>query len=236
MKIAILVPFYNEKNNLVSFIKEWENYLKKKGNLYKNLLFVFIDDGSTDGSSKIIRNKIERLKFVILKKKNSGHGATCKFGYTFIMKQYKKCKYILQIDSDNQCDPKYFLKIYNLIKKKKYSFVFGYRNIREDGYLRFIISKIMSFSFFIKKLIYVKDLNTPYRIMQVEELKKILVILNKNNRYKKIELFNCLLSYGIKKYNNIHWINIKFRKRKYGNTNYNFFKMLNLYLNFIVKI
>ena len=93
MKIAILVPFYNEKNNLASFIREWENYLKKKGNLYKNLLFVFIDDGSTDGSSKIIRNKIERLKFIILKKKNSGHGDTCKFGYTFIMRQYKKYKY-----------------------------------------------------------------------------------------------------------------------------------------------
>ena len=48
MKIAILIPFYNEKDNLSFLINEWESYLKKKFFLQKKLFFVFVDDGSTD--------------------------------------------------------------------------------------------------------------------------------------------------------------------------------------------
>ena len=236
MKIAILIPFYNEKDNLVFLINEWENYLKKKLFLQKKLFFVFIDDGSTDYSSKIIKKNIKKINYIIVKKKNSGHGNSCKFGLKFIIKKYKKYKYILQIDSDNQCDPKYFFQIYNLIINYNYKFIFGYRNLREDGYLRFFISKIMSITFFFKKFIYVNDLNTPYRVMNVLELKKVLRILSKNSNYEKIQLFNCLMSYGIKKYSDINWINIKFRKRIYGNSNYNLLKMLTLFLNFIYRI
>lgn len=236
MKIAILVPFYNESKNLIYFIKEWENYLKNKSIFNKKLIFIFIDDGSSDNSSKIIKDQIKKLRYVVVKKKNSGHGDTCKFGYDLIIKKYKNYKYILQIDSDNQCDPKYFSKIYNIARVQNNNFIFGYRYKRQDGYLRFLISRVMSFSVFLKKLIYVKDLNTPYRMMKTDELKKILIILKKNKDFNKIELFNCLLSLGIQKNYKIKWINIKFRKRKYGNSKYNFLKMLNLYLNFIYKI
>ena len=72
--------------------------------------------------------------------------------------------------------------------------------------------------------------------MNVLELKKVLRILSKNSNYEKIQLFNCLMSYGIKKYSDINWINIKFRKRIYGNSNYNLLKMLTLFLNFIYRI
>ena len=236
MKIAILIPFYNEKDNLSFLINEWESYLKKKFFLQKKLFFVFVDDGSTDQSSKIIKKNIKKLNYIIVKKKNSGHGNSCKFGINLIIKKYKKYKYIFQIDGDNQCDPKYFFQIYELITNYNYKFIFGYRNIREDGYLRFLISKIMSITFFLKKFIYVKDLNTPYRAMNVTELNSILRILSKNSNYEKIELFNCLLSYGIKKYSYINWINIKFRKRIYGSSKYNLLKMLKLFLNFIYKI
>ena len=72
--------------------------------------------------------------------------------------------------------------------------------------------------------------------MKVFALKKVLYILNKNKEYKKISLFNCVVSFGIKKYSDLKWVNINFRKRRYGNSKYNFLKMLNLYLNFIYRI
>lgn len=236
MKIAILVPFYNEEKNLISFIKEWETFLNLKKKFRNNLLFFFIDDGSYDNSVLEIKKNIKKLKYKVVSKKNSGHGNTCKFGYKLIVKKYKHYDYLLQIDSDNQCDPKYISRLYELIKTKNYNFIFGYRKKREDGFLRFVISRIMSFTLFIKKFLYIKDLNTPYRIMKISELQKVLNFLKQNKSYDKIELYNCVVSYGIKKTNTINWININFRNRYYGKSKYNFSKMFKMYINFILKI
>lgn len=148
----------------------------------------------------------------------------------------KKFDYLLQIDSDNQCDPKYMSKFYDLIKNKNYKFIFGFRKSREDGFLRVFISRILSLSILIKKNIYIKDLNTPYRLMNIKELKKILIKIDKNKKYKNISLFNCVLSYEIQKNNKISWIDIKFRKRIFGSTKYNFLDMIKIYTNLLIKI
>ena len=235
-KIAILIPYYNEEKNLIHFIKEWENFSSSNKKLGKNLFFLFFDDGSTDNSTKLIREKIKKIKYRIVRKKNSGHGDTCKFGYKYILKRFKNFDYVLQIDSDNQCNPKYLLKFYNLIRKEKYHFIYGYRKIREDGFLRFIISRVMSLTFFLKKFLFIKDLNTPYRIMRLSELKKVFKIINKTKKYNNIMLFNCLLSYAIQKQYNIKWIDISFRKRYFGTSKYNFSKMLAMYINLISKV
>ncbi len=69
MKIAVLVPFYNEKENLKFFVKEWNDYL----NLHNlnNVSFFFIDDGSTDESVKSLEKSLSKsnLIFKIIKKK-----------------------------------------------------------------------------------------------------------------------------------------------------------------------
>lgn len=236
MNIAVLIPFYNEDDNLPFFINEWENFLKTRKKLRSRLFFFFIDDGSSDKSIEKIKKNIKKIHFKIIKKRNSGHGDTCKFGYNLIIKKYKKFNYLLQIDSDNQCNPKYIVNLYNLIKQKNYNFIFGYRRNRDDGNLRYLISKIMSFTFFFKKFLYVKDLNTPYRIMKVSKLKKVLEIIRKKRKYDDIKLFNCSLSYIIQKEYGIHWIDIRFRNRYSGTSKFNFLKMLSMFLNFIIKI
>ena len=72
--------------------------------------------------------------------------------------------------------------------------------------------------------------------MRIFELEKILNIISNNNNYKDIKLFNCILSYVIKKNYKMHWININFRNRYSGKSNYNFLKMLLMFFNFIIKI
>lgn len=236
MRIAIIVPFFNEADNLPFFIKEWEDFLDSNNKFKKKLFFFFIDDGSTDNSLKKVKENIKKLKYKIIKKNNSGHGDTCRYGYNLIINKYKKFDYIMQIDSDNQCNPKYVINFYNLIKKKKYKFIFGHRINREDGIIRYLISRIMSLIFFVKKFIYIKDLNTPYRIMKIYELKKALSFINENNNYRNIKLFNCVLSYAISKIYKINWIDINFRKRYSGNSKYSFLKMSIIFTNFIIKI
>lgn len=232
MRIAIVVPFFNEEKNLIFFVKEWNNYFIK--NKFRNITFFFIDDGSTDKSLVCLKNALlsSRLNYKLLIKKNSGHGSTCEFGYKYIIK--KNFDYLLQIDSDNQCDPNYFSKFYDKIKNKNFNFIFGYRKSREDGNYRILMSRLMALTLYLKKRIYIKDLNTPYRIMNVDKLKNILKKINREN--KNVELFNCMLSYEIVKKYEINWIDIKFRKRYYGSTKFSMTKMLKLFSNFIINI
>ena len=235
-KIAIVVPFYNEEDNLIFFIKEWEKFVAIRKSYQKLLFFYFINDGSTDKSVTKIRQNIKKLNFKIINKKNSGHGDSCKFAYEMIVKNNKNFDYLLQIDSDNQCDPIYLTKFVNLLKLKNYDFIFGFRKFREDGYIRILNSRILSLTFYLKKLTYIKDLNTPYRLMKISNLKNILINIKKKKKYKNIKLFNCVLSYEINSKYNIKWVNINFRERKFGKSKFNFMSMLKMYLNFLLKV
>jgi len=234
MKIGVLIPFYNEKKNLIFFIKEWENFLSKKKEIRKNLFFLFFDDGSKDHSSKVILKNSKKINFKIIKKRNSGHGDTCRFGYKYILKNHNNFDFILQIDSDNQCNPKYLNQFIHLAKSN--NFVFGFRKKREDGNFRLLISRIMSIIFFLKKKIHIKDLNTPYRMMNLKKLNDIIMKIEKEKLYKQVELYNCLLSYQIKKNYDIKWIDITFRNRYFGKSKFNFIRMFAMFLNFIVKV
>ena len=235
-KIAVVIPFYNEEDNLVYFLNEWQKFISKRKSYKKNLFFYFINDGSIDQSVKKINNNCKKLKFKIINKKNSGHGDSCKFAYNLIVKNKPKFQYILQIDSDNQCDPIYLVKFINLINIKQSDFIFGYRKYRQDGYIRFLISKVLSLTFYIKKFLYIKDLNTPYRLMKIDKLKNVLLNIKKSKKYKNIKLFNCVLSYEIIHKYHINWVDINFRKRVYGSSKFNFISMFRMYLNFLFKI
>lgn len=234
MNIGLVIPFYNEKENLIFFVKEWEKYLSEKENIRDNLTFFFFDDGSKDSSSDAILENIKKINYKIIRKKNSGHGDTCRYGYKYILENFKNCEFILQIDSDNQCDPKYLEKFMNLAQNN--NFVFGFRRIRDDGVIRLITSRIMSIFFFIKKGFYIKDLNTPYRMMNSKQLNKIVHKIETGNFNKNLELYNCLLSYQIIKNYDIKWIDITFRERYFGKSKFNFKKMFYMFLNFIIKV
>ena len=62
--LSIIFPIYNEESRLNASIKLIESFLKKEKKL--NLELIFVDDGSTDQSFKIIKEFIKNYK---LKKK-----------------------------------------------------------------------------------------------------------------------------------------------------------------------
>jgi len=54
-KILIIIPTYNEKNNIPVIIGNIFNYVK-------NFTLLFIDDNSPDGTQLIIKNYIKKKK------------------------------------------------------------------------------------------------------------------------------------------------------------------------------
>ena len=81
---------------------EWNEYLIKNHIKYE---FIIINDGSTDKSREKILELSKTIKNItMIDKKNSGHGSSCINGYMHCIES-KKFDWVLQIDSDHQCDP-----------------------------------------------------------------------------------------------------------------------------------
>ena len=72
--------------------------------------------------------------------------------------------------------------------------------------------------------------------MKISKLKNILLNIKNKKIYKKIKLFNCVLSYEINAKYNIKWVDINFRARKFGKSKFNFVSMFKMYLNFLLKV
>src|SRR5450759_818851 len=63
LELSIVVPCYNEEQRLPRTIEQIERYLAGKGVSYELIL---VDDGSTDGTRKIMDAAAERNRFVRL--------------------------------------------------------------------------------------------------------------------------------------------------------------------------
>ena len=223
--LGIVIPVYNERANINKVLKSWDNEIRKLN--LENYKFLVINDGSTDGTLEEI-NQLNHDKIEIYSIKNQGHGEACLFGYKIAIK--KKFDWILQIDSDGQCNPIFFEKFVNLSDKNE--IIFGYRSIRRDGYLRFIFSKILSILVFLKSSLYIKDANVPYRLMKLDHLQEVV-----KNIPPGVLLKNVSLAVELKKrFKQILFIPIIFEERFSGKSKHNFLSMFKQVINLLIKI
>jgi len=223
--LGIVIPVYNERANINKVLKSWDNEIRRLN--LENYKFLVINDGSTDGTLEEI-NQLNHDKIEIYSIKNQGHGGACLFGYKIAIK--KKFDWILQIDSDGQCNPTFFEKFVNLSDKNE--IIFGYRSIRRDGYLRLIFSKILSILIFLKSSLYIKDANVPYRLMKLDHLKEVV-----QNIPPGVLLKNVSLAVELKKrFKQILFIPIIFEERFSGKSKHNFLSMFKQIINLLIKI
>jgi glycosyltransferase involved in cell wall biosynthesis len=174
-QLAIIIPVYNEEENIEKVINDWRKILEKK-----KFDIIVINDGSTD-KTKLILDKIKKKSsnIKVINKLNGGHGESIYLGYKYATK--KKYKFIFQVDSDDQFSTSDFKALWKL-KDKPYDLIMGYRQYRKDPLLRIFLSKVVLRLFF---LIYFKknisDANIPYRLMKIKFLDKF--IKNSSKKY-----------------------------------------------------
>lgn len=204
--LYIVIPAYNESENIKKVIDEWYPIVEEIG---KDSRLVIIDDGSKDETYKIIKNSAKKRKQLIaLTKENSGHGSTVLYGYNYALSN--KADYIFQTDSDGQTNPLEFWDFWNL--RKEYDMIIGYRNKRKDGLSRIVVTKtlklVIRFCFKVK----VTDANTPFRLMSNRSLKECIKLVPKD-----FNLSNVILSVIYeKKKMPVKYIPITFRERQGG--------------------
>lgn len=126
-KLSLLLPVYNEEENLIPIIEEIEATLRS---LRYSFEVITVDDCSTDGSADILRALAKKYSFlkVIFFRKNFGQTAAFDAGF-----RHACGDIIVTLDSDFQNDPRDIPKMLELLEHG-YDFVTGWRRKRRDNF------------------------------------------------------------------------------------------------------
>ncbi len=130
--ISIVVPVYNEEENIADFHQEIVDICKKNQFDFE---IIFVDDGSTDSTVKEIKKRTP-VKLIRLRK-NFGQTAAMDAGIK-LAKNY----YVITMDGDGQNDPNDIPKMIQLLEEKDLDVVSGWRRKRKDGLLKRFVSRI----------------------------------------------------------------------------------------------
>ena len=141
--LSILVPVFNEEENISPLYDRLIAALQKTGRAYE---VIFIDDGSTDGSLEILLDISQRNPNVkiISFSRNFGQTAALSAGIDF-----SKGDILIPMDGDLQNDPEDILRLLKKIEEG-YDVVSGWRKNRKDPFLTrripsIIANKMISF-------------------------------------------------------------------------------------------
>ena len=170
MKTFVMIPTYNERENIKTLIGRILN-LK-----IKNLNIVVVDDNSPDGTWEIVQEISKRKKNVhlLLRKKDRGRGTAGRDGFIYCLKN--GADIIIEMDADMSHDPKYIplmikeLKNADLVLGSRR--VKGSREIGRSWFRRFITWGANLFITIILG-IKVKDCNSGFRCFRRKVLEKI---------------------------------------------------------------
>ena len=134
VKITVVVPVYNEEENLPLLIPKLAEVLERIGLPYE---IIFVNDGSSDGSRDILKRMVSQFPFlhIIRFKENRGLSTALYAG----MKEARGI-IIVTLDSDLQNDPDDIPKLLGYLDR--YDMATGWRQKREDPWLKKISSKI----------------------------------------------------------------------------------------------
>jgi glycosyltransferase involved in cell wall biosynthesis len=217
-KLYIVIPAYNEEENVGNVIKDWYPIVEKIGNGSK---LVIIDDGSKDSTYRIMQEYAAKLDaFEPITKPNGGHGATVLYGYHYAINA--GADYVFQTDSDGQTLPEEFWPFWE--QRKKYDMVIGHRRGRQDGLSRVFVTKTLKLVLSLCFHVNVKDANTPFRLMKTATLREQIKLIPEN-----YNLSNVIVSviYAKKKLA-VKYLPVTFRPRQGGVNSINMKKIIHI--------
>tara|TARA_A100001011_G_scaffold314891_1_gene333291 strand:+ start:58473 stop:59174 length:702 start_codon:yes stop_codon:yes gene_type:complete len=124
MKISVIIPVFNEKNTILKLyrkVKHVKGYKKK---------IIIVDDGSSDGSTMIMKKKIKNKNTKLLfHKRNLGKGAAIKTALKYISGDV-----VIIQDADLEYNPNDYHKLLKPFYQKRTKVVYGSRVLNKKRY------------------------------------------------------------------------------------------------------
>ncbi len=219
-KLYIIIPAYNEEENIDAVIDDWYPVVEQH-NCSGQSRLIIIDDGSKDNTYVKLQKAAEtRPLLVPVTKPNEGHGATVLYGYHYALEN--EADYIFQTDSDGQTLPEEFEPFWQL--RKDWDMVIGWRRGRQDGASRVFVTKTLKVVIKACFGVSVPDANTPYRLMKAGTMRQYLDLIPDS-----FNLSNVLLTViYYKKGCRVKYIPISFRPRQGGVNSINMKKIFKI--------
>tara|TARA_B110000444_G_scaffold254869_1_gene288118 strand:- start:517 stop:1464 length:948 start_codon:yes stop_codon:yes gene_type:complete len=147
MNFSIIIPLYNEADNVLALNNEILNTIKNfKKDKNFNFEIIYIDDGSTDDTFNIINNFKNITPTLVVKNYVNLSQSTS------ILNGIGSSSHdnIILLDGDMQNDPKDFIPMIEVYNENANCVVHGYRKYRKDPYWSKVLpSKIANF--FVRK-------------------------------------------------------------------------------------
>jgi glycosyltransferase involved in cell wall biosynthesis len=200
-RLWVVIPVYNEEHAVAGVLADWAACLRGLG-----ATICVVDDGSTDGTAAAIA-KVAIPELVVIAQDNRGHGRACLRGYRAALDA--GADWVLQVDSDGQCDPRYFARVW--ARREPGRAVYGFRAWRADGVHRWLMSRAVSAIVAATLHVWVPDPNVPYRLIHRELLRRDLPLVTDDTTLPNVAL-------AALHAREIAWVPIGFRRRTAGST------------------
>ena len=181
LDVSVVIPTYNEKENISALIKKIEGVLKRDK---KRFEIVIVDDNSPDGTADIAKalNKRYRNIQVLTRKKKGGVGAAYYFGY-----KNSKGGIIIGMDADLSHNPYEIPKLLRRLEEG-YDMVLGSRHMhgayyehkKFNTFRKYLTSKYGNILTSVILGIKIHDFTNGFRCFRREILQDINLI-NKGN-------------------------------------------------------
>ncbi len=222
MKItySIIAPIFNEKDNLPELRRRITEVMDSTGEPWELIL---VDDGSTDGSTEIIRAMAEADKHIrpVIFARNFGHQIAITAGW-----DYARGDAIVIIDADLQDPPEVILEMAKKWKEGN-EVVYAVRAEREGESL----FKLWTASLFYRIIYRITDVKIPldtgdFRLMD-RKVVNVLKQMRERHRFPR----------GMSAWVGFKQVGVQYKRaaRHAGETKYPFRKMFRLALNAITS-
>lgn len=204
-EFTIVIPVYNEEDNILEIQKAVGNFLPLSK--YKACA-LFVNDGSKDSSLEKIKDVCENTEhfFYISFERNAGLSAAIKAGI-----DYTQSRYVGYMDADLQTAPDDFNLLLDHIEE--YAMVMGIRANRQDSGFKKFQSKFANG--FRRMMTHddATDTGCPLKVLQTAYARKIpfftgmhrflpaLIRLQTNGEYMQVPVRHFPRKAGVSKYN-----------------------------------
>ncbi len=202
MHYSIIIPVYNEKNNILKLISKIQQCLKSI-----KFEILVIDDDSNDGTKELFKKiKLKKnVKFIIRKDKPRDLTQSVFLGIS-----NSKYENLIIMDGDLQHNPKYLPKICKIFNKKKIDLLICVRNFKNRSGLSILR--------FFSSVFLIKLINLILGYKSSDPMSGFFVFQKKNFNKRKLYPygFKILLSliYSSNRNIIINEFQIKFNKRQ----------------------